>query len=713
MTGMPTIAQVLDARLAGLEQAAVVWGRVGAVVADLGERLSTDVTRQVSGAWRGGIASSLAQREIGRSGEQFEAAAMEIRAVARTMGTAVDQLRDIQRRLGTVLQDAAARGLTVSPETGAVSWGPREPAGGEPAGPEAEAAYQAERARTAADITADLTRVLAEAARVDAETAAALRTNVGGDPTDFNATPDRDITPDITRATTLLRKPVLDPAEVEQLTTLLRAYDGDEVFAGTLLRDLGPERLLAAHMALVSWPNGADSGMAQTLLGSTLATASPALAKDPDWMRRLLAAGRDFTDRPSAGPFGRASTPVFGYQSLGVLLRNGTYDRSFLEQVGADMLSMDKEGGKGRIWTGGLASPGGSAVEGAWLGNGTIKLQSLGHEDLGYDPITGLMHALKNNPDAATSFFATGGDERMRYLLTERDPASDSVARTDSGGLWRSSVAATGDALVAATTGRPMTEEMAKVFASSMHVLGEHVPPKSIAPELAGGVTTVVGDNIPSVHSALNRIPGGEGLRHDPLSPGAPDFLAPIDRNDMARVLSEISKDPKALADIAARENAYTILGLHRIATEHPPGITAESFLSDSAKVLGVFDAGLAHNITEDQVSADDKGNKDFALYTNLIGSAEGALLTVLPGGDVLERGWNAAIEWVIAHHDTDTSAEAQRQVAQIFANGRDYTFRLADEWRKATGTELGTQQVDASYSSGGQILRESLGLEH
>ncbi|MFF7242372.1 hypothetical protein ACFZBU_00560 [Embleya sp. NPDC008237] len=711
---MPTIAQVLDARSAGLEQAALTWERVGRVVSDLGERLAGDVTRQVSGAWRGGIAAPLAQREIGRSGEQFDAAGAEIHAVARTMSTAADRLRDLQRRLDGVLQEAAARKLAVSRETGAVTWGPLESAGGEPATPEAVVAYQAERARAAADLTADITRILQEAARIDTETAAALRMNVGGDPKDFNATPDRSIAPDIAQATTLLRKPDLDAAELEQLTTLLATYDGDEVFAEALVRDLGPERLLGAQTTLASWPTGENSSMAQSLLGSTLATASPALAKEPDWMRRLLAAGRGTISGPTAGPFGRSGGPIFGYQSLGVLLRSGVYDRSFLEQVGTDMLRMDKEGDRGKIWMRVLAPPGVSPFAGAWAADGTIKLQGLGNEDLGYDPITGLMKALANNPDAASSFFATGGDERMRYLLTERDPAADSIARDESGKPWRSSVTATGDALVAATGGRPVTEEMAKVFASSVHVLGEHVPPKSLAPELEAGVVEMVGNNIQSVHATMSNPTDRRQPIHDPLFPGAPDYLAPVDRSDLARVISEIARNPGSMAELVEKESAFTGLGLRAIAEQHPPGVTAEGFLGDSAKVFGLFDAATAHNISIDQITGDKAANDKFALYTKTAGSIFGGVVSLVGdnAGDVIERGVNIGVEWLVAKHQTDTSEQARRQIAQVFGNGREYVFGLSDQWLDATGTRIPVYQVDSSYSSGGEILRGALGLE-
>lgn len=57
---------------------------------------------------------------------------------------------------------------------------------------------------------------------------------------------------------------------------------------------------------------------------------------DAAWTNQLMKAGHKQLD---VG----LTTNVYGYQALGSLMREGTYDKEFLTAVGRDMVAMDRK----------------------------------------------------------------------------------------------------------------------------------------------------------------------------------------------------------------------------------------------------------------------------------------------------------------------------------------------------------------------------------
>ncbi|MFD5066302.1 DUF6571 family protein, partial [Streptomyces sp. NPDC058394] len=105
---------------------------------------------------------------------------------------------------------------------------------------------------------------------------------------------------------------------------------------------------------------------------------------DAAWTTQLMKAGRK-----EMAVYGGVQQ-IYGYQALGALLREGKYDTEFLTSVGRDMVAMDRK--DPRAWE--FHTP-----------YGLESVLSQGQDGRGFYPLTGLMEALGNNPDAATAFF--------------------------------------------------------------------------------------------------------------------------------------------------------------------------------------------------------------------------------------------------------------------------------------------------------------------
>ncbi|MFD8106518.1 hypothetical protein [Streptomyces microflavus] len=142
---------------------------------------------------------------------------------------------------------------------------------------------------------------------------------------------------------------------VEALRKLEEIIDDnrtDPELATAFYRKLGAEGTLEAftRMSLDSTslgPAGQDRvGMVRNIqsdMGAMLGLATTTSVPnhlDATWTTQLLKTGRKEID---VSGFAGVGTKVYGYQALGALLREGTYDQQFLTSVGRDMIAMDKK----------------------------------------------------------------------------------------------------------------------------------------------------------------------------------------------------------------------------------------------------------------------------------------------------------------------------------------------------------------------------------
>ncbi|MFD6476107.1 DUF6571 family protein [Streptomyces anulatus] len=491
----------------------------------------------------------------------------------------------------------------------------------------------------------------------------------------------------------------------------------DPEFATAFYRRLGAEGTLEAYtrMSLDSTslgPPGADRvGMVRNIqsdMGAMLGLATTASVPnhlDAAWTDQLLKAGRQEID---VSGFAGVGTKVYGYQALGSLLREGTYDQQFLTSVGRDMIAMDKKDPE--IWSRNLPYNQGMA----------INLDADGGK--GFNPVTGLMDAMSRHPAAAAEFFnenlrsdtnndgivtmldaeTTGkGSQSVVDYMLDKKPADDWYDTTaDSGPTLGQK--AMGNALEAAVTGRipgnddapPVrhTADMSGVMEKVVEKIGTNPelvsakagdppgPLSALAPQFGDMAAEYMPDLQATAENAAGQIkPFGEP--------------AEFEKHLMTRFLGSVGQDPDAYGAITHAQQAYTT-ALVGDAFRHPErhadmGEAIRNAVHPGGEIAGMMGEARSHAVIDLKTHENNEYNKgveDNTKWTNRIIDLVGAkYLELLPvGGDVV--GW-------IQEDVTDTVIEkSMRENTEeaALASGENYT-RAETSTKEAAAAAVAT----------------------
>ena len=465
--------------------------------------------------------------------------------------------------------------------------------------------------------------------------------------------------------------------EIDAFNKVLAAYGADPVVATSFLNTVGPRGLLELNGRIASafrdtsdltgyHPDGfpfdsayADSiGALQKTLGVTLAagTSGQPTAHDwtgdgsatyvsSDWVQQLTAEGRNKIPILSNASDARLAE-VYGYQLLSPLLSHGDHSSAFLNQVGGDLLSFEQKfaaENDGRLpWS--EVKPGGVVGEGVrldWTGGYDDK-----QDTAGWDPMTGLMRGLANDPEASRDFFTgevLNTDPprllRLDYLMTDREWVYDQVS--DPGDVDAkdniTGMADLGAALKAATTVDP-TPESAHIVESIVHELaideeahgfengdfgqtGDKAETFEatdvIDPALRPALGDIMADYISSVHQGMAGDPDAIGPDSsgdwDPVLPGIQTFGARLDTHELSMVLADLGKDEGAHQTLVQSENVYAALAydhyLSGVTDPHDIAAQAGRISNVSGSVLGALDYGASAAHHQTTVEADEKAN--------------------------------------------------------------------------------------------------------
>ncbi|OAR26028.1 hypothetical protein A8W25_11095 [Streptomyces sp. ERV7] len=441
---------------------------------------------------------------------------------------------------------------------------------------------------------------------------------------------------------------------------------------------------------------------------------------DATWTLDMMRAGRKRIDIPGVTSIG---AKVYGYQALGALLRQGRYDKEFLVPIGRDMVGMEH------------------ADPGIWEGNVPTSPALAFNLDKGggrgFDPMTGLMQAMGNSPEAATAFFnepvredsdgdgivttddkPVSGDQgrpqgMVDYAL-DREATADwfDTAPTD-GPVPTPLQTATGNALEAAVTGRVVgdeharpvehTEQMAKVMervvtkvgGSPELVTGEGDTPGPLA-GLSGNFGNMAAEYMPDLQAAAEN---GAG-QAKPL--GVP---ATFDPGRMAHFLTAVAQDPDAYGAITNAQQVYTTLLVHDVFA-HPEnhgtdvGEAVRNAVGPGGQIAGMMAEGRVEAIHEKHSSDDAKFNKavqDKADWTNRIISAVGAkYIEMLPvGGDAVKWFQEDVTKSIVEGAQTDSSAEASQEAAGSYTKAESRTKQAAMSAVGTAGQSAGLSERD------------------
>lgn len=631
-----------------------------------------------------------AVRLLGFVGAQLDAVRAEAGAMASILRECAVELRTAQNVLRLALEDIRRNGMTRQPD-GRITW------------QTTSSAQQDLLTSTATDIANRIAAALKQATDADMLAATTLKANVDflkdGAKNDFNAwSLGADPAADARRTADLmeqLKNGDLSDAEMQEVKLLTQDNTGDWSFKQQLMLDMGPEGLLAVTRVTAD-PNSRrdmdpkDLAFIQTTLRDALSVSSADLANNhPDWMQQLKQAGRDVTslsDDPLSGQL------TYGYQTLTLLTREGTYDNKFLLTVGDDILAYDKE-----LYTRGTG----------W-----------GTTDPNRDPVSGFLVALKNNPTAATDFFGTqkalddkgrevvvrDGTSALQYLVDERQfkagpLGSDANSTAHLGPL--------GGALVAATTGRPTTQAMVDVLGSSMAILGNEDSRQVLeqSKELRAGVTEMLAKNAESMHLGLTQ----ETDKKNPAAIPATGPVANIPREAMQRVLADLAAgEPSNIEVLKETEERYARAGLD-MTLHAPPGNEqagardkfVESFAADVGEAFGVLDASVNEDMRTNGASKEERetvadGRAERWAQTTvtvaMTATSTAAGLAAGPGGSVSPwvgfgtgaggAGLNAMIgEFFDMSPPKDDSAGP---IHDVYTNGQTQVEDLMTSWEVA-----------------------------
>ncbi|MET9465743.1 DUF6571 family protein [Streptomyces sp. NPDC006544] len=460
-----------------------------------------------------------------------------------------------------------------------------------------------------------------------------------------------------------------NPEALRELEDLLDDNREDPEFATGFYRTVGPEGTLEMYSTMSLDATGlGQAGKDRALMVANIQSDMGAMLGlathkdvpnhlDAAWTTQLMKAGHK--EMQVTG----GVTTIYGYQALGALMRGGTYDTEFLTSVGRDMIAMDRKHPK------------------AWEYHTPYGLDSVLNQGKdggrGFYPLTGLMEALGNNPDAATAFFnepvredsnhdgiVTKDDKPVKgqhgqaqgtvdYML-DKKPYMDSFDVTKTGDLHPAQKAV-GDALMAAVSHRgpgdedapPVahSKEMAAVMERVVEKIGdkpELVVAKPGDPDgplkgLSGHFGQMAAEYMPDIQASADN--SSRMLK-------ANGHMAAFHKADMAAFIGVVGQDPDAYGAITNSQRACTTALINDVIAHRSEyedvdaGI--KSAVHPGGQIAGILSEARAEGVfTENGHKQEEyvKGVEDNAKWINRgINAAGGKYLELMPlAGDVVE----------------------------------------------------------------------------
>jgi hypothetical protein len=536
----------------------------------------------------------------------------------------------------------------------------------------------------------------------------------------------------------------LTPTEFDRLNKGLKDYADDELFAERFATSLGPNGTLNFWTG-VNDPNSAwELGHKrsdkfddlQKNLSLTLATASQSDSADmSDWKYRMT----DLADKP----VGRNGGFPLGVQVMTNLMRFGNYDDRFLADYGDKVIETEKKfTGNGR--------------HGAWSRTGGDQLLNHTGTDSGWDPMTGYLKGLSNNPDAATEFFngtfvtkdedhdftqEKDGKEEKRtlsnfdYLFEERDWPQDRDDKGEDSIAGRNYLAA---ALEAATTGHPAGEiptvdtpshnaEQSKLMQSLVSSIGEDPERLTKYGYMSDSVGQITSEYLPDMNRAMSDVPRDSTSEKwqniEKLYPVA-GFEAKLEHTDVTKLLFAVGQNEQGYAAVEVGQKAYMgkLLDHHldpilpteqRVSDDHK--LVIEQIASQSGQVSGTLNLGAGEAIGSEASDKDKDYEHSVAQRKNMISGGVGTVVGV--GTSFVATPWVGAmiggaagtatstvLESVYKDAEGHALSDAQKTGGQFWTEGQVRNGTIAEDGARAAAKEHNSLDVDDA----GMIARKA-----
>ncbi|MFE4663614.1 hypothetical protein ACFRI7_02150 [Streptomyces sp. NPDC056716] len=530
----------------------------------------------------------------------------------------------------------------------------------------------------------------------------------------------------------------LTHTELQSLNELLKDNSSSATFAKGFYERLGPEKSLAFFGQLstdlseggeVDSQRLKDVQELQRNLGLNLATASRDQAFTAEWGPELRKLGTEhipLTKYDASGPY--------GYQLLGGIMRYGNYDAKFLNPIAEHVAQLHQK------------NPDMFAEN--KLANSANKnpFNSSGVNGAGFDPMTSMLEALGNSPEAAKRFFAdpptaynedgtvdkdatadlgkadgTPIDNYLDFFATEKWELFGDINghdETELEGALNYMPDALGKALEAATLGYPAGQpdasvvrdaDNAAVMQQVMEKYGSDAGLLKYQEALSDSLGTMGAGYIDDINWALDQNHWDSVFAPGTNPEGHLDFAETDDGNGRSVVrgfLSALGQHPDAYATLSTAEQIYTRSVLEgQAAPDGTPDIgAARATVFTGAEVQGMLDQSRADQVEathfkthEDYEKAVEK-RSGWVQFGATVGVAAG--VAFLP---VTAAVGTAAVLIPLA---TDTAAGALEQGIGQFVG--DLSQGSVDEHKEKI-EELNETETKAIYSAGEQRVEVSV----
>ncbi|WP_238545487.1 MULTISPECIES: DUF6571 family protein [Streptomyces] len=587
----------MTADLSYLETAAGQWKEAAKQFSEAQKVYRRDVQSVgTDGSWHG-QANFVAKDTMDVTDGQFTAAQKEAKAVASLLTDAHHQFVELRGKVKSAVADAVKAGMKVS-DAGIASY---------------DFSKASETEANAARHDPDLHRIeqswtehIAAAVKAvdDADQGVKLALKaavqdpnpIDGVVNGFNGEAEGDIEKVEAKeaqelATKLNSGDKLSGKEMAEFQRLFRDNEHDKAFSQTFLAGMGPKGVIELNNKFHSLGKGDDKkdftalqeGVATSIATATKSPSDPFYKK---WREGLRKVGDE--------NFDKKLNPLTGYQSFADLMTHGkNYGKQFLTDVADDIIAVEQKDD---------------------FGTGRWKQLNAGHRDYTGDPLDTLLGIMGKQPDVATSYLdpgADGGNERLKYLLQDRDwPVWETA--TGYGSASQDDPAnrlGLGAALEAAATGNvpgtehPLgghTEAEARVMHDTIKLLNKDWKGDEMPSNLRSSLGHMLMDYTADTHEILSRTnenykvnADGDGVWKDDGT-----VRMAVSPEELSRIMRGVSEDPAAYAGMYTAERQYAAQTLAGTDFKHPNDRTAAINAASSA--FGFYD-GVSSDIAFDK----------------------------------------------------------------------------------------------------------------
>ncbi|MGW8453731.1 hypothetical protein ACWGLO_19775 [Streptomyces niveus] len=667
---MLTYEDIINAPVAKLKAAADGWTKMTARL----DRLVPDAWDGMKGradkaSWQG-VNAGVTKEFIAKTAQEFKDAAAEARGVMQILDdgyaaikTARDQLLNIRDDEGPAANiHVDAKGKVTARDS--VKDIPAQIRANDPDYP---AILQQENKNVAA-WQAKIDSIVENCGDTDVAFKNALEANVT-DRKDFSGptytTLDQE---EAARAAALAGKGRdLTHTELQALNELLKDNSKSVEFSRNFYEKLGPEKSLAFFGQLgtdtstygkVDSERLKDVQELQRNLGLNLATASHDPKFTAEWGPELRQLGTERVPLYKGDPNG-----AYGYQLLGGIMRSGNYDPKFLNPMAEHVAQLHQK----------------NPYQFSAFGMGTLTnpFNPSGVNGAGYDPMTAMLEALGNSPDAAKQFFTdpptaynedgtvnkgatadlgkaddTPIDNYLDFFGTEKwEGYPDTNEHSPAGTPKNHMPDALGRALEAATLGYPAGHpdgdvvrdaDNAAIMRQVMEKYGSDVDLLDHQKALSDSLGNMGAGYVNDINWAL------EKNSPDSVFAGSEDgriSFADTDegngRSTVRGFLSALGQHPDAYATVSTAEQVYTRSVLE--AQVGPDGINrdgAREAVRVGSEVQGMLDQSRADQVEATNLKTHEEYEKAVEKRAGLIGIATGvgvgAAVAFLPAAPVI-----------------------------------------------------------------------------